>query len=216
MNRIAYIILCAFGFIIAGCASTRPSQFYTLSPSAMPAAMPVHTSVSVGPVLIPAVVDRPQIVVRTGANQVSLAEFDRWAAPLRTDIARVIAENLASMLGTPQVSVFPQSMAAEASYRVIIDVLRFESEPGKAATLDVLWTVISRKDGQSRSLRTTIAESAQGGGYAELVAAHSRALGRLSGDIAAAIRVMGSGKKEESPSVSGKNGITERQETRNP
>jgi len=145
-------------------------------------------SVSVGPVSIPAVVDRPQIVLRTGENQVSIAEFDRWASPLKGDIARVVAENLVSMLGTPQVSVFPQSIAADASHRVVINVLRFDSEPGKMATLDALWSVSSRKNGQDRSGRTTITEPTQGGGYAELVAAHSRALGRLSGDIAAAIR----------------------------
>jgi len=189
MNRIAYIIFCVVATLLAGCASTKPSQFYTLSPSAMPAiATSSDISVSVGPVSIPAVVDRPQIVLRTGENQVSIAEFDRWASPLKGDIARVVAENLVSMLGTPQVSVFPQSIAADASHRVVINVLRFDSEPGKMATLDALWSVSSRKNGQDRSGRTTITEPTQGGGYAELVAAHSRALGRLSGDIAAAIR----------------------------
>jgi len=191
MNRIAYIIFCVVATLLAGCASTKPSQFYTLSPSAMPAiATSSDISVSVGPVSIPAVVDRPQIVLRTGENQVSIAEFDRWASPLKGDIARVVAENLVSMLGTPQVSVFPQSIAADASHRVVINVLRFDSEPGKMATLDALWSVSSRKNGQDRSGRTTITEPTQGGGYAELVAAHSRALGQLSGEIAKTIREM--------------------------
>jgi len=191
MNRLAIIILCVVATLLAGCASTRPSQFYTLSPSAVsPVATSANISISVGPVSIPAVVDRPQIVVRTGANQVSIAEFDRWASPLKGDIARVVAENLLSMLRTPQVTVFPQSTAAEASYRVVIDILRFESEPGKAAILDALWTVSCKKDGQFRRGRTSITEPAQGSGYAELVAAHSRALGRLSGDIAAATQEM--------------------------
>jgi len=189
MHRIVYIIFCVVATLLAGCASTKPSQFYTLSPSAMPAiATSSDISVSVGPVSIPAVVDRPQIVLRTGENQVSIAEYDRWASPLKGDIARVVAENLVSMLGTPQVSVFPQSIAADASHRVVINVLRFDSEPGKMATLDALWSVSSRKNGQDRSGRTTITEPTQGGGYAELVAAHSCTLGRLSGDIAAAIR----------------------------
>jgi len=191
MNKIAILILCTLATLLTGCASTKPSQFYTLSPSAITSgATSASTSISVGPVSVPAVVDRPQIVVRTGTNQVLIAEFDRWASPLKGDIARVVAENLVSMLGTPQVTVFPQSTSAEASYRAGINILRFESEPGRAATLDALWTVSSRKDGQSRSGRTTITEPTQGGGYAELVAAHSRALGRLSGDIAAAIQEM--------------------------
>lgn len=190
MNRIVLIIFCMLAIIATGCASTKPSQFYMLSSQAMPvaASSSAKYSISVGPVTVPAAVDRPQIVVRTGPNQVFIAEFDRWASPLKGDIARVVAENLISLLGTPQVSIFPQATAAEASYQVVIDVLHFESEPGKAATLDALWTVTSRKDDKSYSSRTTITEPVKDGGYAELVAAHSRAIGRLSGEIAAAIR----------------------------
>lgn len=192
MKRLATILFsCALAALITGCASSAPSRFYTLSPTAAaPAAPPSSCSVSVGPISVPAVVDRPQIVVRTGPNQVFIDEFERWASPLKGDIARIVAENLVSMLGTPQVVVFPQSTATDASYRVVIDVLRFESEPGRAATLDALWTVSSAKNGQSHRGHTTINEPTQDDGYAALIAAHSRALGRLSAEIAAMIRKM--------------------------
>jgi hypothetical protein len=190
MKRLtALVILCTLAAWLAGCASTQPAQFYTLSPVPAPAAAtPAGCSISVGPVSVPAVVDRPQIVVRTGPNQVSIDEFNRWAAPLKGDIARVVAENLVAMLGTPRVTVFPQSSAAGATYRVAIDVLRFDSAPGGAATLDALWTVRSAKPEESRSGRTVLSEPTQGVGYTDLVAAHSRALGKLSADIADAIR----------------------------
>lgn len=196
MNRLSAIMIsCALAALIAGCASS-PSRFYTLSPAAAPAATPpACCAVSVGPVSVPAAVDRLQIVVRTGPNQVFISEFDRWASPLKADIARVVAENLVSMLGTPQVTVFPASSAADASYRVTIDILRFESEPDRAATLDALWTVTAVKSGQARRSRTTRTESTQNTGYAALVAAHSRALGQLSFEIAAAIRVMEAGTR---------------------
>jgi hypothetical protein len=191
MNRLATIIIsCAVAALIAGCASS-PSRFYTLSPSAAPASVPpMGSAVSVGPVSVPAAVDRLQIVIRTGPNQVFIEEFDRWASPLKVDIARVVAGNLIVMLGTPQVTVFPTSSAADASYRVVIDVLRFESEPDRAATLDALWTISAAKGGQVRRSRTTLIEPTQGAGYAALVAAHSRALGRLSLEISAAILEM--------------------------
>jgi len=197
MNRLATVIIyCTLAVLIAGCGASSPSRFYTLSPTASPAAAPPASySVSVGPVSVPAVVDRPQIVVRTGPNQIIIEEFDRWASPIKGDIGRIVAENLISMLGTPQVSVFPQTTAVGASYRVSIDVLRFDSEPGKAATLDALWTVSSAKDKQSRSGRTTLTEPAQGNSFTALVEAHSRALGRLSADIAGAIREIDAQKK---------------------
>jgi uncharacterized lipoprotein YmbA len=183
------LISCLFIIFIAGCASSSPSRFYTLNHTIAPAGVLSATyTVSVGPVSVPAIVDRPQIVVRTAPNQVFIDEFNRWASPLKDDIARVIVENLVSMLGTAQVTLFPQSMAAGSSYRVMIDVLRFESEPGKAATLDALWTVRSAKGERSHRGRTTLTEATQGGDYAALVAAHSRALVQLSAEIAKTIR----------------------------
>jgi hypothetical protein len=197
MKRLATVFLFyAIASLIAGCSATAPSRFYTLSPSTVsPAPQPAGYSVSVGPVSIPAAVDRIQIVVRTGPNQVFINEFDRWAAPLKADIARVVAENLVAMLGTPEVTVYTLSTAEGVSYRTVIDVLSFQSELGKTATLDALWTVSSTKDGKSLRRRTTISEPTQGGDYAALVAAHSHALGQLSGEIAAAIKKMEAQKR---------------------
>lgn len=184
------LISCVFVTLIMGCASSSPSRFYTLSHTTAPAlTLPATYSVSVGPVSVPAVVDRPQIVVRVGPNQVGIDEFNRWASPLKNEIARVVAENLTSMLGTPRVTMFPQSTGADASYRVVIDVLRFDSMPGEAVTLDTVWTVRSTKENQLRTGRANVREPVPGNGYAPLVAAHSRAIELMSGDIADAIRV---------------------------
>jgi uncharacterized lipoprotein YmbA len=190
MRRLASCVL-LFALVVAGagCASPR-SNFYTLDSLAKPVTTGADYSVAVGPVSVPAAVDRPQIVVRLAPNQVAIDEFHRWASPLPDAIARVVAGNLAAMLGTPRVTVFSQSTAAGARYRVLIDVLVFDSAPGEAATLDAVWTVRSTKDGASRSGRTKGIEPVQDREYATLAAAHSRALGRLSGDLAEAIRAL--------------------------
>lgn len=187
MRRPPFCVL-LFALVVAGagCASPR-SSFYTLNSTGKPATSGADYSVSVGPVSVPAAVDRPQIVVRLAPNQVAIDEFHRWASPLPDAIARVVAENIAAMLGTPHVTVFSRPSASGARYRVLIDVLRFESAPGEAATLDAVWTVRSTKDGTTRSGRTTVSEPATDREYATLAAAHSRALGRLSADIAGAI-----------------------------
>ncbi|MEN6464400.1 MAG: PqiC family protein [Syntrophaceae bacterium] len=184
------LILCAAVWF-AGCASSLPTHFYMLNPVAAPGTAPqANYSVSVGPVSVPALLDRQQIVTRTGPNQVFIDEYERWASPLKENIGRVIVQDLVSLLGTSQVTMFPESTAAGASYRAIIDVMRFDSELGKSATLDVCWTVSSAKNGQSHRGRTQLTEPAQGSGYPALVAAQSRALGQLSADIAGAIRKM--------------------------
>jgi len=187
------ITIAAVSFLVvlaAGCASPA-SRFYTLSATTMPAAASSDVSIAVGPVSVPAIVDRPEIVVTTSPNQVRLEEFNRWAAPLQNSIARVVAENLVALLGAPRVMLSSQSLSADADYRAAIEVQRFESAPGEAITLDAVWTVSRIKDGKSQTGRTTLREVTQGNGYDALAAAHSRALARLSQSIADAVRAIG-------------------------
>jgi uncharacterized lipoprotein YmbA len=189
MHRLTAIAaLCIFAGLAAGCASTPVTRFYTLSAAAAPTTTSSNLSVAVGPVSVPAVVDRPQIVVTTGPNQVRLEEFNRWASPLQNGIGRVVAENLVAMLGTPRVTLSPQTLSAD--YRAAIEVQRFESAPGEAAMLDAVWTVSHTKDGKSQTGRTTVREVASDKGYDALAAAHSRALASLSREIADAVRAL--------------------------
>jgi uncharacterized protein len=194
IRRLAAIgAACALAMFTAGC-STPPSHLYTLSQTATVTTntsdSASHLYVVVGPVSIPPSVDLPQIVVRTTPNQVRVDEFNRWAAPLQSTISHVVAGNLVTLLGTPRVGLYQQSQDADADYRVAIDVQTFESVPGEAATLNALWTVRRVKDGKTQIGRTALREPTHGNGYDALAAAHSRALGRLSEDIADAIRAL--------------------------
>jgi uncharacterized lipoprotein YmbA len=190
MRRLAALAIPGvLAFLSAGCASPA-SRFYTLSATPTPAAAASPLSVAVGPVLVPAAVDRPQIVVSLGPNRVRLDEFNRWASPLQNNIARVVAENLVALLGTPRVSTSPQTLSADADYRVAIEVQAFESAPGEAATLDAVWAVRRTRGGKSQTGRTTVREAAPEPGYEALAAAHSRAVARLSRDIAGAVQAL--------------------------
>ena len=188
------VLLFALAGLGAGCAST-PAKFYTLSPTAEPGTARETYSVAVGPVHVPEMVDRPQLVVNTSLNEVRIDEFNRWASPLQSEIARTVAENLARKLGTRMVSAYPESAAVGASYRVMIDVVRFDSAPGKSVNLDSLWSVRRVKEGTSRAGRTTVSEAVADGSTAGIVAAHSRALGLLSGDVAKAIQELEGSRK---------------------
>jgi uncharacterized protein len=172
--------------LLGGCA-TSPSLFYTLNAMAKPSGATFKDAVSVGPVLVTPAVDRPQIVTQIGTNQVQINEFDRWASPLKMDIARVVAENLMLKLGTSRVTTFPQSTAEGAAYRVTIDVLRFESVFGMEALIDARWTIKNMGNGQISEGRSTFKEPVTSSGFDALVAAHSQALDRLSDVIAQAL-----------------------------
>ncbi|HEY2151651.1 MAG TPA: PqiC family protein [Vicinamibacterales bacterium] len=172
----------------SGCGTTAPSRFYTLDPTALSdGAAPVSYPIMVGPVSVPAAVDRPEFVLQSAPNRVEVDEFDRWAAPLNDAVAQVVAGDLVKLLGTPNVASAPMANFVPA-YRVTIDIQRFDSVPSQAALVEAVWTVHSTAGGETRSGRTVAREAVQGDGFDALAAAHSRALAKMSGDIAGTIR----------------------------
>jgi uncharacterized protein len=187
-RRIANLIAIGlFAAAAAGCASAQP-HFYTLDSTASPGSAPAtHVAVLVGPVTVPASVDQPQFVVQVAPNRVDVEEFNRWASPLNESIARALAGDLASQLGTPDVTAGPLANF-NPDYRVTINVQRFESVQGEAALVEAIWVVRSTTGGRTRSGRTVAREPVQGDGFDALAAAHSRALAKVSADIASAIR----------------------------
>jgi uncharacterized lipoprotein YmbA len=124
-------------------------------------------------------------VLRTSATQVQVAEQARWAAPLKSEIPRVIADQLAHLLTGASTGTSAQRAVSAPDYRVPVDIQRFDSRPGVGAEIEASWTVRA-SDGALLAGRSAAAVPS-GASYDELVAAHSRALGTVSRDIANAI-----------------------------
>jgi uncharacterized lipoprotein YmbA len=189
--RIAAITL--WLITVGGCGRSPATRFYALTPVAGPtaAAAPASTlapAVGVRAVELPAELDRPQIVTRAGANSVELAEFDRWSAPLRDIISRLIAENLAAQLPADRVAVYPWMPGESIEQEVTVEIFRFEGRLGGPCVLEARWRVAGVSGRTGRVAGRTSATENAGADYASLVAAQSRLVGRLSADIAAAIR----------------------------
>lgn len=187
-SRLAHVLSVAFvAGAVTGCASAN-SRFYTLDSTAAPqGARPASYAVLVGPVSLPASVDRPQFVLQVAPNRVELDEFNRWAAPLDDSIARAVAGNLAVLLGTSRVAPAPFAYGVP-DYQARIDVQRFEAVPGETVLVDAVWAVDTPKARAVRSGRTVARDRVEGPAFDALPAALSRALETVSSDIAAAIR----------------------------
>jgi uncharacterized lipoprotein YmbA len=185
----ASVLICSVLTIAAGCSTPPQERFFTLESVAASQAAPnsvvADFVVVVGPITVPEMVDRPQIVLRTAPARVEIAEQARWAAPLKSEIPRVVADHLARLLDRARTAAFAERASGTPDYRVLIDIQRFESVPQQGATIQASWTVRT-PSGEPLIGRSLVSEPA-GAGYDELVAAHSRALGAISRDIAAAI-----------------------------
>jgi len=180
------------GLLLAACAQTQPSRFYTLSSlsdtAATPSAASSELAVGVGPISLPNYLDRPEIVRRSTPNEFQVAEFDRWGEQLQDVFPRVMAENLADLLATDRVFLLPQRRATTIDYQVEVNVTRFDTDVGGPAILAVRWEIFD-DDGKSLVVdRSTFTETVEGGDYGAVATAMSRTVAAFSREVAATIK----------------------------
>jgi hypothetical protein len=189
-----------FGFIllfVLGCASSPPTRFYTLSslqeggrgPKESPSDQGL--TIVVGPIKFPTYLDRTEIVTRASSNKITISEFDLWAGLLEEDFNRVLAENLSILLSTEGVTVYPRLRPGLAKFQITMDVTRFDGPLGGDVSLIARWAILEGKERKLVSVRkSTIIEPSGAQGYEAMVAADSRALEKLSREIAETIKTL--------------------------
>jgi uncharacterized lipoprotein YmbA len=183
----------ALVLMLAACASS-PVRFYTLvnpdgeRASAADATGGKALTFDLSPVHIPAQVDLPQLVVREGGQRLAVLEADRWIAPLGDEVHAALAGALARDL--PGEDLTGVAGAVPAMLHVRVNLRRFDSVAGSAATIEAAWSLRAGTAASPTFLvcTSTISESV-GPGYDALVQGHQRALGRLADQIAAAARM---------------------------
>jgi hypothetical protein len=191
--------------LLAGCSgSPTPVEFYTLNSlsgtmqKANPADAAQNIAIGIGPVEIPKILDRPQIVTRTGPNTLNVDEFHRWAGPLQEGFAKVLAENIALLLATDRVAVYPWEAGFKPHYRIALDVRYFEGQFGENVVLEVVWRVSDRENEAIKAAKTSLIEEPLPAiDYKALVAASSQTIAQLSREIAQEIRKLQAGGKTD-------------------
>src|SRR2546430_11474761 len=136
--------LCAIA--IAGCLSPRrdDSKFFVLAPvGSDPAGATAASSrqilLGLGPVKLPAYLDRQEVVTRVAPNRLQLSSVDRWAEPLDVGFTRVLAQDLSSNLATQRITFYPWYNSTPVDYQVKIHVYRFESDKDGRVDLTAHW-----------------------------------------------------------------------------
>lgn len=178
--------------LLSACGSTPPVEYYTLNPMNEPPigkALPPDFAITIGPVVIPSMLDRSLIVSRDAENNISFSEYHRWAGSLQKEIARVVAANIGEILGTDWVIPFTQENIFQPTHRVVINVERFDGRPSDELQLDATWSINALKGKEPLAIhKSSIRQPLTSATYDELVAAHSKALALLSKDIAVSFR----------------------------
>lgn len=195
--RLAARILCASFILAMGCSRTPTPRFYTLhaltdaGENEPGTRVDSGVAVGLGPITFPQYLDRPQIVTRVSPNEVTFAEFHRWAEPLRDDFSNNLARNLSILLPTDRVAVYPWKSRTPVDVQVKIDVIRFDGELGKRVVLEAAWVLFGKDVADPLLSRASVlSEKVDEKGYEGLVEAQSRAIAGLGREIAEAIRAL--------------------------
>ncbi|TAN65686.1 MAG: membrane integrity-associated transporter subunit PqiC [Methylobacter sp.] len=177
--------------LLSACMST-PTQFYVLEPLSEPP----HSSstadkkrqIGVGPVSIPALLERKQIVTRLPDNSVKIAEFHQWASPLKDNVSQVLTRNLATLQTGDLVRAYPWSAYGAVDYRIIIDIIRFDTRPEQSVNLEADWAIMNEKNHTLLSNgRTKIEHQLDDPSYPAAVKALDKILSEFSQELSQAL-----------------------------
>ena len=176
--------------LTAGCLGgpTPEPQYYTLSSAADAGAAPLAARPELGLVLgqvdLPRYLDRSELVTRSGAHGLRVWNLQRWGGSLRTDVQRVVADDLGRLLGTARIAMYPAEARFPVSYRVLLELLEFGSAPGHPVVLRTRWT-LAGPDGLAVAVgQTNVEQPPATASWEDYVAAHSAALGVVTREIA--------------------------------
>lgn len=178
--------------LLSGCSGPQSTMhFYQLAPITLTTTtekLP-DLAIGVGPITIPEILKRQEIVVREDGNQYGLADLHRWAGLLEKDMTTVISENIGNQLGTEQVISFPWGSYFEPDYRVIIDILSLTGKLGDKAILRAGWIIVDRT-GKYMLVRKISNYQQQAGdnSFNSLVEAENQTIALLCQEISSTLR----------------------------
>ncbi len=194
LRKLSYAAAC---WLLAACASA-PIQFYTLHDGQAGSVVQVATAAATAVATaagqnlrplylasfsIPERVDRPQLVVRKSTEQVQILEQQVWAEPLKQAFSRGLAVELRGQ-------GFDLVTSRAAVPQLSVEVLNFESWPGKEILLEVQWQVKDADDKVLLRREMSWRETNLEAGTAALVAAHRRALVQCAAEMAKTLRTL--------------------------
>lgn len=197
-SRLGIFIFCLLATALSGCFGTsQPSRFYALSSLRGPDPIPhtastvLSTTVAVGPVAVPDYLNRPEIVTRSGQNEIRVNEFQRWAGELDSNLVRIVIEDLSVLLPSDRFSVIRWIPSAQGAvpitYRVMVDVVRFDAAPGSTVFLEADWAIYGKEKAIVLAKKSSISGTVGGNEFTDVVAAMSKAVEDLSREIAAGV-----------------------------
>ncbi|GAA3879425.1 PqiC family protein [Gibbsiella dentisursi] len=170
---------------LAACSSPQVRYHTLVSPAPLASpATPAPFVIELLPVGVPAQLDTQQVIVRQGDSSVAVLDNDRWLSPLGDELQTALSAQITQRLATQDVS----GLAREDDkpvVRILVQIRRFDSWPGNAASLDATWSLSTRR-GEQRSRIVCSSHLTQNatGDYTQLFSAWQGLTAQMAAQIA--------------------------------
>ena len=164
------------------------THFYTLS--SMPlrsATVSNKISIGIGPVEIPRLLNRPQIVSRKNNTEIIISEKHQWGGSFKEELIKAITDNLSTLLKTEKIEQYPWNSSFKPDYQITIDVDGLDGTLDKSVTYNARWRLL-KNNKELLVKRALIEVPVTGAGYNQYVNAQSEAVTRFSRDIVEQIK----------------------------
>lgn len=186
------LIVALLGILLAGCANAPSVQFYVLEPMSQTASSTIASvrqlTIGIGPISVPALLERKQIITRHSGNAVQIAEFQQWASPLQDNLLQALMRNLSTLQPGNIVRAYPWSIHGTVDLQIVVDIIRFDTTPGDSANLEANWTIKNEKTRDVlKNGHSLITHSLSDSTYPGTVRALSKILGEFSQQLSLAL-----------------------------
>jgi len=191
-NVRGWSLVCLVLLVLAGCIERKiqPLNYFglmtmkQLGDDRQVTALP-DIQIGIGPVSIPQSLKRQQIATRSTGNQYSYADHHLWAGSLEDDIAMVLGENLAQLLGIERVTYFPWRYHGALTYQIEVNVQYLDADLNGAAVLVARWTIRAADSHETLTAgKIDQQQPLSAASYAALTKAQSQLLAVLSKELA--------------------------------
>jgi uncharacterized lipoprotein YmbA len=176
--------LACFGVIglLCACAVGRPDHFYILSAQPQAAAQPpsaAATPVTLK-VTLPTLVDRPELILNTSPDAVTVLEHERWGAPLADLVVQTLGQDIERRRGDLLVGGQGAVHSNLATVKITVDVVQMIARQGDRMSIEVHWRIVDARKSTDLTGNEVFSTRLPQDGYAPVAQALSDCLGRLA------------------------------------
>jgi uncharacterized lipoprotein YmbA len=174
--------------LLSACVS-HPDHFYILStqPAGPGEARTSPVALAALRVTLPSVVDRPEMVLNTSADDVIVQEHQRWAAPLADLVTQTLARDLERRRSDLLVADSSVNRSSGSVIKIHVDVVQLIVHRGRQASIEAHWRILDPRTGKEAVGGDVFSAPLGQDDYAAVAQALSQCLGLLADRLVGAL-----------------------------